>query len=129
MLAKQFNNSLQLAKFILKKERISSVAWLLILLFITVFVAIAFANVFGAAEEMAGIAETMQNPAMVAMVGPVYGLEKYNLGIMYAQMMLLFIAITVAAMNIFLVVNHTRKDEEAGRIELFVHYQLVGYLI
>ncbi|MCL2382826.1 MAG: ABC transporter permease [Oscillospiraceae bacterium] len=65
------------------------------------------------------MAETLQNPAMVAMIGPAYATgEDYTAGVMFVQMMFLFTTIAVAVMNIFLVVRHTRKDEEVGRIEV-----------
>ena len=55
---------------------------------------------------------------MTAMVGPGYGLDNYTVGAMMAHQMLLFTAIAVGIMNIFLVVRHTRRDEESGRIEM-----------
>jgi len=162
----KFNNTINYTKFILKRELVSSAIWLLILLTLTIVVAFAFGNMFaGSREDLIGMAETMENPAMIAMVGPVYGIDEvciqecqerfpdeiyqicvapnpmqsgetefcfnqeflecrvpcyddYNESVMYAQMMIVFIVITVAIMNIFLVINHTRKDEENGRIEL-----------
>jgi ABC-2 type transport system permease protein len=52
---------------------------------------------------------------MIAMMGPVYGVENFTAGAMYANVMLLWVIITAAIMNIFLVVRHTRADEEKGR--------------
>ncbi|MDR2183658.1 MAG: ABC transporter permease [Clostridiales bacterium] len=112
-----FAGTLRLAFFILRRERVISVIWILLLL----------AVVAGLAGPMGGIIEpearmvlgiTMQNPAMVAMMGPVYGIENYTLGAMYTNMMLLFSAMAVAVMNILLVVRHTRADEELGRYEV-----------
>ena len=39
-------------------------------------------------------------------------------GVLFVHNMLVFSAIIVAVMSTFLVVRHTRKDEEAGRIEM-----------
>ncbi len=50
------------------------------------------------------MAVTMANPAMVAMVGPVYGAEHYREGQMMANEMLLFTVIAVVIMNIFFVI-------------------------
>ena len=52
------------------------------------------------------------------MMGPVYGTDNYTTGAMYAGTMLLWAIIAVAVMNIFLVVRHTRSDEEGGRVEV-----------
>lgn len=60
----------------------------------------------------------MSNPAMIAMLGPAYGLDNYTNGAMFSQMMLLFTIIAVAIMNIFLVTKYTRKEEEEGRSEV-----------
>ncbi len=77
-------------------------------------------------EEMAkgqgllGMYETMQNPAMIAMVGPipVKSAASYTLGAMYTNEMLLFcglFAMIIAALH---VVGHTRKEEDLGLTEL-----------
>jgi len=88
------------------------------LLAITVVVAFAFPGLYTSTEEIQGIAETMRNPAMDAMLGPGYGLDNYHYGAIMAHQMLLFSALAVAIMTIMLVVKHTRRDEEDGRIEM-----------
>jgi len=114
----KLNNTPAITKFIFKREWIIALIWFIILIPLTTIVALAFENLYGNPLEMAGMAETMQNPAMVAMVGPIFDINNYHMGAMMGQMMLLFTILAVAAMNIFLVIRHTRKDEEAGRIEV-----------
>jgi ABC-2 type transport system permease protein len=75
------------------------------------------ANMFDEGARRA-LAESLLNPAMVAMMGPVYGLENYTAGAMYSNAMMLWIFITVGIMNILLIVRHTRADEEKGRAEV-----------
>jgi len=113
-----FKNSLPLTKFDIKRTWFSSLMWITILLTLTIFVAAIFTNLYGDIESRIGMAETMQNPAMVAMVGPIFDADNYTNGAMYVQMMLVFVIITVAIMNIFLIVRLTRKDEESSRLEL-----------
>lgn len=118
-MAKQiFANTGILTRFILRRDRIRFPIWVLSLSALTVLVAEAFTNLYATAEERRLIAETMQNPAMVAMVGRGYGLANYTIGAMMAHQMLLFTALAVGVMNILLVARHTRVDEEEGRIEL-----------
>jgi ABC-2 type transport system permease protein len=64
--------------------------------------------------------QTLENPAMIAMMGPVYMLAdgSVTVGMLFSIMMLLWMAMFVGVMNIFMVVRHTRKDEELGRIEM-----------
>ena len=45
-------------------------------------------------------------------------MDNYHIGAIMAHQMLLFTAVTVAIMNIFLTIRHTRSDEEQGRIEV-----------
>ncbi|HKL79473.1 MAG TPA: hypothetical protein VJ888_03435, partial [Mobilitalea sp.] len=81
-------------------------------------IAPAFNELYPTQQDRDIMAETMKNPAMTAMVGPGYGLDNYSNGAMMAHEMLLFTSIAVAVMSIFIVVRHTRKDEESGRIEV-----------
>ena len=112
-----FNNTIRLVFFILRRERVISTIWIALLVLIVAGLAGPMGEVFDAAS-LAALGATMENPAMVAMMGPPYGIENYTLGAMYSNSTLLLSAITVAVMNIFLVVRHTRADEELGRYEV-----------
>lgn len=67
-----------------------------------------------------GMFETMQNPAMISMVGPtpVTSGADYTLGAMYAHLMLLFCGLFAMIITIMHVVGHTRKEEDQGLTEL-----------
>ena len=112
-----FENTGRLIRFVLRRERITSTAWIIILLLFTVGLTPVMGGMFDDAA-LAAYAETMNNPAMVAMMGPVYGIGNYTVGAMYGNAMLLWTIIIVGVMNIFLVVRHTRADEEDGRTEV-----------
>jgi len=112
-----FTNTVRLVRFILRRERIVSAVWLACLILFSYTLASGMGEMFDAPARQA-LAETMKNPAMIAMMGPVYGAGNYTVGAMYSQTMFLWVAMTVAAMNIFLVVRHTRADEERGRAEV-----------
>ena len=114
----EFKHTLTLTKFVLKREKISTLIWLVVLVFLTLVTALGINGIYTTSVDMAGMTETMRNPAMIAMAGPIFDLNNYTIGAMMAQMMLLFTIIAVAFMNIFLVVKHTRKDEESGRVEM-----------
>ncbi|TDL31913.1 ABC transporter permease [Jeotgalibacillus sp. S-D1] len=118
MMKSQFSKTGSLFLFILKRDRYRLPIWLVSILFITVITASSFTDLYKNEQERQGIAETMRNPAMTAMVGPGYGLDNYTTGAMMAHQMLLFTAIVAAIMSILLVIRHTRDDEEEGRIEL-----------
>ncbi|PGZ15445.1 ABC transporter permease [Bacillus cereus] len=113
-----YNHTGKLAAFIMRRERIRTPIWLLSLSILTCIVAVSFTEMYPSQQERQIIAETMKNPAMVAMLGQGYGLKNYTIGAMMANQMLLFTAIAVGIMSILFVARHTRADEEDGRIEM-----------
>lgn len=119
---KLFAGSGILSKFIVKRDRVRLFVWLAALAgFVIAFIPV-FYNMFGEGAggvmEKSVMVEMMKNPAMIAIVGPVYGAANYTTGAMYANFMLVFSAMIAAVMNIFLVARHTRHDEELGRLEV-----------
>ena len=117
MIRGYFNNTTRLARFILRRERIVSALWLLFLTFFLVSLAAAMSDMFDAPAR-AALAETLKNPGMIALMGPVYGASNYTVGAMYSNTMFIWVALAVGAMNILLVIRHTRADEEKGRAEV-----------
>src|SRR5690625_634299 len=110
-------NMPKLAGLILKRDRIRIPLWLIGITFFTLIVPMTYEDLYGSDQERQGMAETMSNPAMTAMVGE-GNLENYTVGAMTSHQMLLLTAIVVGLMNILLMNRHTRVDEEEGRIEL-----------
>ncbi|MUK89239.1 ABC transporter permease [Ornithinibacillus sp. L9] len=107
----------RLARLILRRDRIRIPLWLIGICFFTFIVPIAFLGLYESQQDRDVMAETMENPAMIAMVGP-HDLSNYTLGVMTAHQMLLLTAVVVGLMSILLVTRHTRADEEDGRIEM-----------
>jgi len=101
----------------LRRERISSLAWILILGGIVIalvpgmFVALP-------PDARSAIVDSLSLPAMISMIGPDYATRLETYGALFTNFMLLFTALTVGIMNIFLVVRLTRADEEKGRLEV-----------
>jgi len=69
-------------------------------------------------EELQALLLVQQNPIQIALQGPIYGADNFQAGQIFAREMLLFTLIAVAIMNIFMVMRHTRSDEEKGRYEV-----------
>ncbi|SDN76836.1 ABC transporter permease [Alkalicoccus daliensis] len=110
-------NTSRLSLFMFRLDRIRIFLWLTGLNFFTLIVPISFVSLYSSEQERAAMAETMQNPAMTAMVGPA-DLSNYTLGVMTSHQMLLMTAAVAGLMSILLVTRHTRADEEEGRVEL-----------
>ena len=113
-----FTGTLTYIKFILKRDRLRIIIWLLVLIGMTCAVTVAFPNLYATSEDITAILNTLNNPAMVAMFGPIYGADNYHFGAILSSQMLLFSLLGIAVMCILLVTRHTRKDEELGRLEV-----------
>ena len=107
-----------LTKLILRQNRLKLFLWLIGLIGITVGTASVYPGVYPDQESIMAYALTANNPSMVAMLGPGYELEDYNLGTAFAMDMLIFTAIAAGIMNILLVGKSTRADEEDGLTEV-----------
>jgi ABC-2 type transport system permease protein len=114
-----FANTLTLCKFIFRRDRLTIILWIIGLLLLVLGFGATLPSMYGTEADRAVMAETMSNPAMVAMMGPMPGSATHvTLGAIYTTFMLVWTAMGVGVMNIFHVVRHTRADEEAGRIEV-----------
>jgi len=112
-----FANTLKLTRFILRKERMFIAFWIGALLVIAGVMLVAFENQF-TPEELQGLLIMKDNPAHIALQGPFFAVASFQVGHFYAVEMHLFTLIAVAILNIFLVMQNTRGDEEKGRYEV-----------
>ncbi|MCL2754258.1 MAG: hypothetical protein FWD35_00875 [Oscillospiraceae bacterium] len=112
-----FTNTLMLTKFMLRRERIISSVWIVILVFFSVSLVPGITEVLGAGGDNSPetTLEMLTAPPMIAMMGPLYDTSEAGL---FAFTMLLWTLLAVGLMNIFLIVRHTRTDEEKGRTEV-----------
>ncbi len=110
--------ALRLCRLLLRRDWLRLVLWLVILGVFAVTVPLVFEGMFSGEAEREAMALTMTNPAMTALFGIGYGISNYTTGAMMAHEMLLITMIAVAIANILLVVRHTRKAEELGRLEM-----------
>lgn len=117
-MVKLFSNTVKYTFFILKRERKYILITLIILMLVTLLQAQSFVDLYPTLEERQAVAFSMENPAMIAMMGPVYGKENYTIGALMSNQSLLFTAVAVGVINIILVNRNTRVDEELGRIEV-----------
>ncbi|MCL2438675.1 MAG: ABC transporter permease [Coriobacteriia bacterium] len=111
--------SLRLAVFFLRRDWLNIVAWMVGLLIFATAVPMAIHSIYGAdGQTLQAMVPMLQNPAMIALVGPVFDATNYTVGSLIAGEMLLFTVLAVAFMNILFVVRYTRADEEAERVEV-----------
>ena len=114
-----------LIRFVLRRDRIRIPAWLV---GITGFLAVSAASVpdiYPTVAERQSRAEFVASPVLTTFAGPGYGLDDYTVGAMVANEYLIYGLVASALMSIFMVIRHTRAEEEAGRTEL-VRAAVVG---
>ena len=111
---------------LMRQHRLRLLLWLSGLVLVSCSVAYAYPDLYPDQASREAYSMTMENPAMIAMLG--IGSDHYQkIGSLFALEMLLFSAIAVAIMNILLMSKLTRDDEENGILEL-VQSRSVGRL-
>lgn len=114
-----------LMRFILRRDRIRIPLWITGILVSVVGTAASWPGTFPTDESLLARAQLVENPALKMILGPGYGMQNYTYGAMMSNEMLGIMTVVVALMSIFMVVRHTRTEEETGRLEL-VRSSVVG---
>jgi ABC-2 type transport system permease protein len=120
-----FTGTWTLSRFILRRDRIRIPIWIIAFLITMVGTASIFPDTYPTDADRQVRATLIENPAMRIVLGPIHGTEDYTFGAMMASEMLGLTAVVVALMSIFMIVRHTRAEEESGRAEL-VRSSIVG---
>jgi len=111
-----FTNTLNLARFILRRERISLLIWIISIVSFVATMPIIYESMYPTEADLQSAMMMMDNPAFIALLGPNKGV--YTIGALFTQEILLITIIVIAIMNILFGIRHTRTDEELGRLEM-----------
>jgi ABC-2 type transport system permease protein len=121
-----FAGTWTLARFILRRDRVRLPVWVLSIAIVVLGSVASFSSTYPTAAERQARADVISgNAAASLFVGPGYGIDHYTFGAMTANELLPLTALVFALMSIFLVVRHTRAEEEAERADL-VRAAMVG---
>ena len=105
-----------LARLAGRRDRIMLPAWIYVLTALVAGTAYSFRKLFPSAAGRTEFAVSAgHNPALLSLYGPLYG---NSIGSLTAWRYGGFAALGAGLMSIFIVVRHTRADEETGRLEL-----------
>lgn len=108
-----------LLRFNLRRDRIRLPVWVLSLGLIMASAPSTYVGLYPSAQDRVTQGAVIAgNPAMKALTGPGFGIDNYTYGAMMANEYLGFMLIFVGLMTAFMVVRHTRTEEETGRAEL-----------
>jgi ABC-2 type transport system permease protein len=105
-----------LTRLALRRDRIMLPVWIYALTAVAVSGGYGLKLVYKTAQSRASLAASVRStPALEFLYGQLHG---DSLGAIMAWRYLAYAALGAALMSIFLVVRHTRADEETGRLEL-----------
>ncbi|GAB3256796.1 ABC transporter permease [Arthrobacter pigmenti] len=115
----------RLIRFALRRDRVRIPVWALALGGLIGYFLVVIPIAYPDPATLQTRADIMKEPAGAMMAGPGYGLDNYTFGAMVSNELLGWLAIASALMSIFLVIRHTRDEEETGRAEL-IRANVVG---
>ena len=105
-----------LARLGARRDRIMLPAWIYVLTILVVSTGYSFKGLYKTQASREAIAAGIgHDPAALAVAGPLYGT---SIGALTAYKVGVACAAAAGLMSIFIVIRHTRADEEAGRLEL-----------
>lgn len=106
-------------RLIVRRDRLRISAWIGGVVALMVGSGASLPNVYDSPEAIRSYVEIAGgNPALVVFAGPGYGFDQPNIGVVLVNETLLWGTIATSLMSIFMVVRHTRAEEEGDRTEL-----------
>jgi ABC-2 type transport system permease protein len=109
----------ELVRFAARRDRVRGVVWVACLVGLAAISTSAVDGLYTTPEDLVSYAAVAQADATFkAMTGPGYGLDDPSLGAIAMNELSMSMLLGVALMSIFLVVRHTRAEEETDRAEL-----------
>lgn len=109
----------RVARLVVRRDRVRLPLWIIGLVGLVLVTAAAMSATYPDDEAIASYAAlTTGNPALMVFAGPGYGLDDPTLGTILVNEIGMWGAIGVALMSIFLVIRHTRAEEDVERAEL-----------
>jgi ABC-2 type transport system permease protein len=105
-----------LAKLAARRDRVMLPAWIYVITILVVSTGYSFKGLYKTpASREALAAGISHDPTTLALAGPLWGT---SVGSLTAYKVGASAAVAAGLMSIFIVIRHTRADEEAGRLEL-----------
>jgi ABC-2 type transport system permease protein len=106
-----------LISFVLRRDRVFLPVWMLAIVVVTYASAAAVRRTYDTPVEIASYAVNIGgSPASIAMAGPPVALTQIGGILIYETSLTALLG--VALMAVFSVIRHTRREEDAGRVEL-----------
>lgn len=116
----------RLVVLIVRRDRVRLTLWIGGLIALMAVSAQSIASLYDTPERIRNYVDTVgENVALIMFSGPGYGFDDPNAGVILVNETSLWMALGVALMSVFLVVRHTRAEEDSERADL-VRSTIVG---
>jgi len=110
------NGTGALTRLALRRDRVMLISWMYVLTAFVAATVYGFKKLYATAALREAFASTVaHNPSLLSLYGPLFG---HSLGSLVAWRDAAVGGVGFGLMSIFIVVRHTRADEESGRLEL-----------
>jgi ABC-2 type transport system permease protein len=108
-----------LTRFVLRRDRVRILLWVTAIVGIIVVTAASITGLYNTPEQLESYGRTVRgNSALIIQAGPGYGLDQPTTGAVMMNEVGISTIIAVGLMSVFMVVRHTRTEEESERAEL-----------
>ena len=109
----------RLTGFVLRRDRVRILLWFAAIVGLIVVTAASITGLYDTPEQLESYARTVRgNSALIIQAGPGYGLDQPTTGAVMMNELSVSTIIAVGLMGVFMVVRHTRTEEESERAEL-----------
>ena len=109
----------QMARLAIRRDRLRTVLWAVGIIGVVAATGSSITQLYNTQAQLDQYGQLMQdNAALIVQAGPGYGLQTPTTGSVMVNELGIWMIIAFGLMNIFIVVRHTRTEEETGRAEL-----------
>ena len=126
----------QLVRFVLRRDRIRIGLWALGIIGLVIATLASITGLYNTPADLERYARTVQgSTALIIQAGPGYGLDDPTTGAVVMNEVGIWTLVAVGLMSVFMMVRHTRTEEETERAEMIRalpvgrHAQLAAALI
>jgi len=114
-----FTGLAQLVRLVLRRDRVRLVLWVGGIVGLVVATAASIVGLYDTPEDLERYARLVRgNAALIVQAGPGYGLDDPTTGAVVMNEMGIWTLVAAALMSVFMVVRHTRTEEETERAEM-----------
>ena len=107
-----------LTRFFLRRDRIKLPAWVAGLALFVIYIGTALPTIAPDKQSLESMVTLFAEPVGRMFTGPAYGMDAPSYERFFATGYAPYLFVLAALMNIFLVIRHTRAEEQSGRAEL-----------